>query len=163
VTSTDEKTIVELIANAVAASEAKTHKQFAEIAARQSKLDKEIASLRTEIASQTSKIVDGTINALSGSNSPFLTKDDALEIKRQHHDTQTHIRHIQETLTRFMEHVSSTLLPVTRPLAAPNEAVNDPDIASPPRKISRPPMPQEAHFPADPTVLPESMEWGGEG
>jgi hypothetical protein len=124
VTSTDEKTIVELIANAVAASEAKTHKQFAEIAARQSKLDKEIASLRTEIASQTSKIVDGTINALSGSNSPFLTKDDALEIKRQHHDTQTHIRHIQETLTRFMEHVSSTLLPVTRPLAAPNEAVN---------------------------------------
>jgi hypothetical protein len=136
---------------------------LAEITERQSKLDKEIASLRAEIASQTSKIVDGTINALSGSNSPFLTKDDALEIKQQHHDTQTHIRQIQETLTRFMQHVSSTILSATRPLAAPNEMDEDTGIASPPRKISRPPPThQEAHFPADPTTLPESMEWGGE-
>jgi hypothetical protein len=162
--NTDTKTIEELIASAVAASEAQTQKQFADIVERQSKLDQEIASLRAEIASQTSQIIDGTIKALSGSNSPFLNKADALEIKQQHHDTQSHIRNIQQTLTRFMQHVTASILPVTRPLEAPNEdEFDDPDINSPPRKISRPPVQQEEPpLPANPTAMPESMDWGGE-
>ncbi len=63
-----------------------------------------------------------------------------------------------------MQHVTATILPVTRPLAAPNEdEFEDPDINSPPRKISRSPVQQEEPpFPANPTAMPESMDWGGE-
>jgi hypothetical protein len=161
--SIDTNTIEELIANAVAASEARTHQQLADIVERQSNLDKEITSLRAEIASQTTQIIDGTIKALSGANSPFLNRTDAVEIKQQHHDTQTHIRNIQQTLNRFMQHVTSTILPATRPLAAPNEEFEDIDIASPPRKISRPPTTQpESPFPANPTTAThDSMDWRG--
>jgi hypothetical protein len=154
-----EKTVEELIASAVAASEAQMNKQFADIAQRQRKLDKEIASLHADISSQASKIVEGTIKALSGSSSPFFTKADALELKQQQHDTQIHIRDIQQTLARFMQHFS---LPDNRPPAAPNEAV-EADVDSPPRKISRTPSTMQPHFPADPTsTLDDRMDWGGD-
>jgi hypothetical protein len=154
---TGESTVEALIARAVAASEAQMTRQFADIVDRQNKLDKEIALLHAELTSQASKIVEGTIQALSGPSSPFLTKADALELKQQHNDTQTHIRSIQHTLSRLMSHFTTE---ASRPPAAPDESDT---VVSPPRKISRTPTQQQHHHtPADPTTPPESMDWGGD-
>ena len=131
--------IAELVAQAIAAERGALDRRLAELERKQNefmettaKMEQKLTEMRKQIVEAT---VTGTISVLTGSNSPFATKEDA---QTQREENAIEFQSIKEGLvatnngmTIIQQHMT-LLLQRTEQLFS-GETL-DPDIASPPRK-----------------------------
>ena len=130
--------ITELVAQALASERGALDRRLLELERKQNEFLETTAKLEVKLNNMRKQIVDatvkGTISVLTGSASPFATKEDALAQREQNANEFQSIKEgLSSTTTgmNILQQHMTLLLQRTKKFLSDN---HDPDIASPPRK-----------------------------
>jgi len=130
--------ITELVAHAMAAERGALDRRMAELERKQNEFIETTAKLEEKLNDMRKQIVDatvkGTLSVLTGTTSPFATKEDALAHREANaHEFQSIKEGLSSTntgLTILQQHMTLLLQRTEKFFSGDH----DPDIASPPRK-----------------------------
>jgi hypothetical protein len=98
--------IAAIVATAVAASHAKLTADLQETRNKFPRLEVEISNLHEIINTNAQQIAaatsQATISALTGPESPFVTKEESLRNQEQHHQTQVQLQAMQSSINNML-------------------------------------------------------------